>query len=113
MAKSLFAAAARSLYEARAARTAAKEALVAYRTAHGECVLRELRIDHQAGIGPTDCFKVNRYSFNAPSLPIEHWCEVCRNSQPLWEAYRAAATRQAAALRSFMAAGKRTASEVA
>ena len=88
---------ARALHRAQAAHRAAKAALKAYREAHGGCV-RE----------PNDnaCYKrgVFRY-FEDVRLPIAEWCEACRGSQPLWEAYRKAARARGVAQKAFTRAG--------
>ena len=65
----------------------ATAALLAYRVANGSC---------SAGLpGDGSCF-----SFGGERA---EWCEICRNSQPLWVLRTRAAHNQAGALRRLMA----------
>lgn len=43
------------------------------------------------------CHEYHRYNYHL--LLLEEWCEVCQGAQPLWEAYRKAATAAGVATR--------------
>lgn len=85
--------AARRLYKARRDRAEAKKKLRAYREEHGGCD------------GPNHN-EPSCYHGRYPDDPTE-WCAVCRGAQPLWCAYRHAATQCGVELRSLMALGKK------
>lgn len=79
--------AALALQAARIKRDAARKALYDYRQQYGGCHVVE------AGSAEHPCYR-----------PVKHgqWCDACRNSQPLWEAYRSAANEVGAAMRKLM-----------
>ena len=84
-----------ALYRAHTARKEARKALLDYHRERGGCESGE----------PTSCFHYQPVEIgggNGNLLPFEDWCEVCRGSQPLWLAYRAACAKQQGALRGLM-----------
>lgn len=88
------------LYRAMVARREAKAALRKYREERGSCEWEN------PTAGEDTIFPCYR------DIRAMEWCDVCHGSQPLWEAYRAAAIEQGAARRTFMAVGKRTVERV-
>lgn len=82
------------LYECRTAKLKAKSDFVAATSRLGECLNRE---DERA----VECH--SRF----PIYTKEDWCVRCRNRQPFWDAYQAAAYRARGALTSLVIHGKK------
>lgn len=100
--------AARRLYGAVQAHREAKATLRKYREERGSCewVLEAQSPEDERTV---ECYRREPYDPGLQYDPPEPtWCDVCKDSQPLWEAYRAAAVTRGAALRTFMAVGQRT-----
>ena len=77
-------------YTARKKHRAAKAALREYRRVQGRCPNEYQENADGETIG--SCFR---------GLSFEGWCLVCKDSQPLWLAYRVAATDAGVALQTL------------
>ena len=80
-----------AFYRARLKQRETKMALRIYREQHGACPLYDNGYHRDGRDGRPSCFQT--------SEPMSEWCEVCRGSQPLWEARRQAAKDAGVALK--------------
>ncbi len=80
------------LYQSRQEHKEAHDKLVAYRIEYGGCINQDA-IDA--------CYRRRNW-------PLSEWCQSCRDSQPLWQAYRHAANKAGKALTSLLRACKRS-----
>lgn len=77
------------LYRARKSRDEAKSKLRATAERLGSC-------DNFERLDSVRCFE------RGNKLPQEAWCDVCKEKQPLWQAYHKASTESGTALKAIL-----------